>query len=78
MRLIQIYWKLLKNNRVLVVFDEIHHCAGSSIEDANVWGQDIVKNIQDQASFTLASPVRYFSVSIAILPTFGWYFNPSG
>lgn len=48
------YWKLLKNNRVLVVFDEMHHCAGSSIEDANVWGQDIVKNIQHQAAFTLA------------------------
>ncbi len=48
------YWKLLKNNRVLVVFDEIHHCAGSSIEDANVWGQGIVKNIQQQATFTLA------------------------
>ena len=48
------YWKLLKNNRVLVVFDEIHHCAGSSIEDANVWGQDIVKNIQEQSAFTLA------------------------
>lgn len=48
------YWKLLKNNRVLVVFDEIHHCAGSSIEDANVWGQDIVKNIQQHAAFTLA------------------------
>tara|TARA_R110001583_G_scaffold26533_16_gene95570 strand:- start:10920 stop:12314 length:1395 start_codon:yes stop_codon:yes gene_type:complete len=48
------YWKLLKNNRVLVVFDEIHHCAGSTVEDANVWGEDIVKNIQDQASYTLA------------------------
>ncbi|WP_022940472.1 DEAD/DEAH box helicase [Psychromonas hadalis] len=48
------YWKLLKKNRVLVVFDEIHHCAGSSFDDANVWGQDIVSNIQEQASFTLA------------------------
>ncbi len=48
------YWKLLKNNRVLVVFDEIHHCAGSSFDNANVWGQDIVSNIQEQASFTLA------------------------
>lgn len=48
------YWRLLKNNRVLVVFDEIHHCAGSSFDDANVWGKDIVSNIQDQASFTLA------------------------
>jgi len=48
------YWKLLKNNRVFVVFDEIHHCAGSSVGDANVWGDDIVKNIQEQATFTLA------------------------
>ena len=48
------YWKLLKNNRVLVVFDEIHHCAGSSVEEANVWGEDIVKNFQEQASYTLA------------------------
>jgi superfamily II DNA or RNA helicase len=48
------YWKLLKNNRVFVVFDEIHHCAGSSVDDANVWGEDIVKHIQEQATFTLA------------------------
>lgn len=48
------YWKLLRNNRVLVVFDEIHHCAGSSVDDANIWGQDIAKNIQEQAAFTLA------------------------
>jgi superfamily II DNA or RNA helicase len=48
------YWKLLRNNRVFVVFDEIHHCAGSTIDDANIWGQDIVKNIQEQAAFTLA------------------------
>lgn len=48
------YWKLLRNNRVLVVFDEIHHCAGSSVEEANGWGQDIARNIQEQAAFTLA------------------------
>lgn len=48
------YWKIIKNNRVLVVFDEIHHCAGTSLDDANAWGQDIVQNIQEQAAFTLA------------------------
>jgi superfamily II DNA or RNA helicase len=48
------YWKLLKNNRVLVIFDEIHHCAGSSPDDANVWGQSILNNIQQQAAYTLA------------------------
>ena len=36
------------------MFDEIHHCAGSTIEDANAWGQDILQNIQEQATFTLA------------------------
>ena len=69
------YWKLLKNNRVLVVFDEIHHCAGSSIEDANVWGQDIVKNIQQQAAFTLAltgTPWRSDLLPIALAT----YTNP--
>jgi len=30
------YWKLLRNNRVFVVFNEIHHCAGTTIDDANV------------------------------------------
>tara|TARA_R110001583_G_C5662545_1_gene409806 strand:+ start:2368 stop:3759 length:1392 start_codon:yes stop_codon:yes gene_type:complete len=48
------YWKIIKNNRVLVVFDEIHHCAGTSLDDANAWGQDIVQNVQEQAAFTLA------------------------
>ena len=48
------YWKIIKNHRVFVVFDEIHHCAGASLDDANAWGEDIVKNIQEQASFTLA------------------------
>lgn len=48
------YWKIIKNNRVLVVFDEIHHCAGTSLDDANAWGQDIVQNIQEQVAFTLA------------------------
>ena len=48
------YWNIIKNHRVLVVFDEIHHCAGSSLDDTNAWGEDIVKNIQEQAAFTLA------------------------
>lgn len=48
------FWQLLKNNRVFVVFDEIHHCAGSSLENANAWGEEIIQNIQQQAEFTLA------------------------
>ena len=48
------FWQLLKRNRVLVIFDEIHHCAGSSLEDANAWGEEILLNIQAQAQYTLA------------------------
>ncbi|MCL1131653.1 DEAD/DEAH box helicase [Shewanella sairae] len=48
------FWLLLKQNRVLVVFDEIHHCAGSTLEDANAWGEEILLNIQNQAEYTLA------------------------
>ncbi|QYJ69670.1 DEAD/DEAH box helicase family protein [Shewanella sp. FJAT-51649] len=48
------FWQLLIKNRVLVIFDEIHHCAGSSLEDANAWGEEILLNIQAQAQYTLA------------------------
>jgi superfamily II DNA or RNA helicase len=48
------FWQLLQQNRVLVVFDEIHHCAGSSLENANAWGEEIITNVQSQAEYTLA------------------------
>lgn len=48
------FWQLLKNSRVLVVFDEIHHCSGSSVENANAWGEEIIQNIQKQSEYTLA------------------------
>uniref|UniRef100_UPI003A95334D DEAD/DEAH box helicase n=1 Tax=Galbibacter sp. TaxID=2918471 RepID=UPI003A95334D len=34
--------------------DEIHHCAGQSLNDANAWGEEIILNIQSQAEYTLA------------------------
>lgn len=48
------FWQLLEKSRVLVVFDEIHHCSGTSSEDSNAWGQEIIQNIQKQAAYTLA------------------------
>ena len=48
------FWQILSNNRVMVVFDEIHHCAGTSVNNANVWGEGILLKIQAQASYTLA------------------------
>ncbi len=63
------FWQLLRRNRVLVVFDEIHHCAGSSLEDANAWGEEILLNIQAQAQYTLAltgTPWRSDQAPIAL------------
>ena len=62
-------WRLLKRYRVLVIFDEIHHCSGSSPIDANAWGEKIITNIQHQASYTLAltgTPWRSDNTPIAL------------
>lgn len=48
------FWSLLESHRVLVVFDEIHHCSGNGQGGANAWGQDILTKIQHQAAYTLA------------------------
>lgn len=48
------FWQLFESHRVFVIFDEIHHCAGSSIDNANAWGEQIILNIQDKARYTLA------------------------
>ena len=48
------FWQLFKKYRVFVIFDEIHHCAGSNIDNANAWGEQIIVNIQDKAKYTLA------------------------
>ncbi|MBB1386461.1 DEAD/DEAH box helicase family protein [Pseudoalteromonas sp. SG45-5] len=48
------FWYLFERYRVFVIFDEIHHCAGSNIDNANAWGEQIILNIQGKAIFTLA------------------------
>lgn len=48
------FWQILDSNRVLVVFDEIHHCGGTTYENANRWGQQIILRIQSRARYTLA------------------------
>ncbi len=48
------FWKAVNQHRVFIVFDEIHHCAGKSHEDANVWGLEILTKMQQQAAYTLA------------------------
>ncbi|MGO3206950.1 MULTISPECIES: DEAD/DEAH box helicase [unclassified Halomonas] len=50
----EVFWRLLDDYRVFVVFDEIHHCAGHDPLLSNAWGQQILQKIQDRAAFTLA------------------------
>lgn len=48
------FWMLFQKYRILTIFDEIHHCSGSNIENANAWGEQIILNVQDCAEFTIA------------------------
>ncbi|HFQ5226008.1 TPA: DEAD/DEAH box helicase [Vibrio vulnificus] len=71
------FWLTLRNHRVFVVFDEIHHCSGTELENANVWGQQILTRIQSLATYTLAmsgTPWRSDSLPIVM----GEYSDPEG
>lgn len=48
------FWFLLQHYRVLVIFDEVHHCSGQDAETANAWGETILLQIRDKARFSLA------------------------
>ncbi len=48
------FWSLLQTHRVLVVLDEIHHCAGLNMTEANAWGEKVIKHIQTHARYTLS------------------------
>ena len=71
------FWQTIRNHRVFVVFDEIHHCSGSDIENANVWGQQVLTKIQGLATYTLAmsgTPWRSDALPIVM----GEYSTPDG
>lgn len=62
-------WDLFDHFRVFVIFDEIHHCAGSETQNSNAWGQMIISKIQGRATYTLAltgTPWRSDSIPIAL------------
>ena len=48
------FWSLFQTERVFAIFDEIHHCAGQELADANAWGAPLIANLQEQAAYTLA------------------------
>ncbi|RPF11053.1 superfamily II DNA or RNA helicase [Vibrio crassostreae] len=71
------FWQTLRNYRVFVVFDEIHHCSGSEVENANIWGQQVLTKVQGLATFTLAlsgTPWRSDSLPIVMSE----YSDPDG
>ncbi|WED21566.1 DEAD/DEAH box helicase family protein [Vibrio sp. JC009] len=47
------FWSTLQKYRVLAVFDELHHCSGDELENANVWGEQILSQISGIAKYTL-------------------------
>lgn len=62
-------WRLFDKYRIFVIFDEIHHCAGSCIQDANAWGEPIINRIKDKAKYTIAltgTPWRSDELPIAL------------
>ncbi|PTP08499.1 diguanylate cyclase [Vibrio splendidus] len=50
----QNFWYTVSKYRVLVVFDEIHHCSFDDEGRSNSWGLEIVSKIQGFARYTLA------------------------
>ena len=71
------FWDIFKKFRVLAIFDEIHHCAGHDPLLSNTWGQQIIRNIQDQATYTLGlsgTPWRSDDLPIALAR----YSDPEG
>ncbi|MFY8284339.1 DEAD/DEAH box helicase [Pseudoalteromonas sp. SSMSWG5] len=70
-------WRLFEKYRVFVIFDEIHHCAGSNMKDANAWGKPIISMIKQKAAYTIAltgTPWRSDALPIALAN----YCNESG
>ncbi|MEX1668339.1 DEAD/DEAH box helicase [Zhongshania guokunii] len=63
------FWSLFYNYRVLAIFDEIHHCAAQEPGVSNLWGQLIVKRIQESAAYTVGlsgTPWRSDEMGIAL------------
>lgn len=48
------FWNILNTHRVFVIFDEIHHCSGSTVDNANTWGRAIIEKIKNCAEYSIA------------------------
>ena len=68
------FWPLLAQYRVLMIYDEIHHCAGGQGISGNTWGDALLEEIEQCASYTLAlsgTPWRSDAIPVATLPYCG-------
>jgi superfamily II DNA or RNA helicase len=71
------FWTTIAKHRVLAIFDEIHHCSGETLADANAWGEQIILKVQNSATYTLAltgTPWRSDSLPISLSS----YSDPEG
>ena len=71
------FWKTISKYRVLAIFDEIHHCSGETLAEANAWGEQIILKVQNSATYTLAltgTPWRSDSLPISLSS----YSDPEG
>ena len=71
------FWETVSKYRVLAIFDEIHHCSGETLSDANAWGEQIILKVQKASKYTLAltgTPWRSDSLPISLSS----YSNPEG
>ncbi|WP_350979156.1 DEAD/DEAH box helicase family protein [Shewanella sp. AC34-MNA-CIBAN-0136] len=67
----------LSNSRVLVIFDEIHHCAGDGDSPSNVWGMQLLVTIQNLATYTLSLTGTPWRTDTLPIP-FARYTDPEG
>lgn len=71
------FWETISKYRVLAIFDEIHHCSGETLAEANAWGEQVILKVQKSSTYTLAltgTPWRTDSLPISLSS----YSDPEG
>ncbi len=71
------FWETISKHRVLTIFDEVHHCSGDTLAEANAWGEQVILKVQKAATYTLAltgTPWRTDSLPISLSS----YSDPEG
>lgn len=67
------FWWIFSNFRVLVILDEVHHLGGHQTDLANVWGMEVMKNIQSKAQFILSMSGTPWRSDYKPITTLQWH-----